>query len=141
MKMSVYTLNIVGESYRQKEIKLCHEGERLILKREPENKYDRNAIAVLRENGGQIGYLSRDDAEWVARIMDNGDRVEAKIKWITGGKRDKPSYGVVIDVNTTPNLGWEENRERQKVSSMDGKEERAGGKKSSKGFWKRIFGG
>ena len=139
--MGVYTLNIVGESYRQGEIKLCHEGESLILRREPDNKYDRNAVAVLRENGKQIGYLSRDDAEWIARIMDDGDRVGAKIKWITGGKRDKPSYGLVIDVNTTPDLGWEEKHERQKVSSVAGKEESAVEKKAHKGFWKRIFGG
>jgi len=39
--MGVYTLNIVGESYRQEEIKRCHEGESLVLKREPNNKYDR----------------------------------------------------------------------------------------------------
>jgi hypothetical protein len=113
--MGVYTLNIVGESFRQKEIKLCREGEGLILKREPDNKYDRNAVAVLRENGGRIGYLSRDDAEWIGRIMDEGGRVDAKIKWITGGKRDKPSYGVVIYVNTTSEAGWEEDKRKGSV--------------------------
>lgn len=139
--MSIYTLNIVGESYRQKEIRLCNEGERIFLKREPNNKYDRNAVAVLRENGRQIGYLSRDDAEWVARVMDAGDNVEARIKRITGGERDKPTRGVIIDVNTTPNFGWEENQERKKAPIIVGKEEKGDGKKTHKGFWKWIFRG
>ena len=116
--MGVYTLNIVGESDRQEEIGGCREGENLILKREPKNRYDANAVAVLRENGNQIGYLSRDDAEWVVRIMDDGDEVEARIKWITGGTAEKPSYGMVVDINT----GAEE-------------------KGSKKGFWRRISGG
>ena len=115
--MGVYTLNIVGVPDRQEEIGGCCEGENLILKREPKNRYDANAVAVLRENGNQIGYLSRDDAEWVARIMDDGDEVEARIKWITGGTAEKPSYGMVVDINT----GAEE-------------------KGSKRGFWRRIFG-
>jgi len=106
--MGVYTLNVAGESYRQDAIKHCREGEFLVLKREPENKFGENAVAVLRENGEQIGYISRDNAEWVARVMDEGKKVEAKIKCITGGKKGKPTLGVVIDVNTTPECGWED---------------------------------
>ena len=116
--MGVYTLNIVCDSDRQEEIGGCREGENLILKRELKNRYDANSVAVLRENGNQMGCLSRDDAEWVARIMDDGYEVEARIKWITGGTPDKPSYGLVVDINT----GAEE-------------------KGSKKGFWRRIFGG
>ena len=107
--MGIYTLNVVGESYRQEEIKRCQEGESLILKRQPRNKYDSNAVAVLRKNNRkQIGYISRDDAVWVARIMDDGDEVTARIRMITGGTIDKLSYGVVIDINTAGG-GWEEN--------------------------------
>jgi hypothetical protein len=129
--MGVYTLKIAGVSFHQKEIKLCREGERLILKREPENKYDSDAVAVLRENGKLIGYISRDDAEWVSRIMDEGKQVEAKIKWINGGTRGKPTYGVIIDLNTTPEAGWEDSKEQ-----LEQKE-----KKAHKGFWRWIFGG
>ena len=72
----------------------------------------------MRQNGKQIGYISRDDVIWVARVMDDGDEVKARIKTITGGKPGKPSYGVVIDINTTPDLGWEESegKEERKVS-------------------------
>jgi single-stranded-DNA-specific exonuclease len=100
--MGTYTCNLGGESYRQDTIRRCHEGERVILKREPDNPHDKNAIAVLREDGDQIAYLSRDNAEWVAPLMDEGQELEAKIKWITGGTRDKPTRGVLIELNTTP---------------------------------------
>ena len=115
--MGVYTLNIVADSYSQEEIGRCQEGESLILKREPINSRDPNAVAVLRENGEQIGHLSREDAEWVARIMDDGTEVEARIKWVTGGTQDKTFYDVVIDINT-----------------------RAEEKNSRKGLWRKIFG-
>ena len=100
--MGTYTLGIVGESHYQDAIRRCRQGDRVVLKREPENPYDENAVAVLRENGEQIGHLSRDHAEWVARVIDEGKKVEAKIKRILGGTRDKPTRGVVIDVDTTP---------------------------------------
>jgi hypothetical protein len=110
--MTVYKINIVGESYRQGEIKLCREGESLILKREPKNKYDKNAVAVLRKNGNQIGYISREDAIWLSEIMDEGNKVEARINLITGGVRGKPYRGVIIDVNTTPKAGWDDGRKQ-----------------------------
>ena len=100
--MGTYTCKLAGESYRQDTIRRCRKGERVILKREPDNPHDNNAVAALREDGDQIAYLSRDNAEWVARLMDEGKELEAKIKRITGGTRDKPTRGVVIDVNTTP---------------------------------------
>jgi single-stranded-DNA-specific exonuclease len=100
--MGTYTVHVVGESHYQDAVRRCRKGDRLVLKREPENPYDKNAVAVLRENGDLIGYLARDNAEWVARVMDGGKRVEAKVKRIIGGTRDKPSRGVVIDVDTTP---------------------------------------
>ena len=146
--MGVYTLNIVGESYRQEEIKRCQEGELLVLKREPNNKYDPNAVAVLRENGKQIRYISRDDAVWVARIMVDGDEVTARIRMITGGTIDKPSYGVVIDINTTPGGEWEENDaivdealKNEALGRTVSRETNAEKKKNRKGLWNWIFGG
>jgi len=62
-----------------------------------------------------------DNAEWVARVIDGGKKVEAKIEWITGGTRDKPFRGVVIDVDTTPGYQGTEKAE-------------------TGGFWKSLFG-
>jgi HIRAN domain. len=75
ISMGTYTCNLGGESYRQDTIRRCREGERVILKREPNNPYDKNAIAVLGQNGDQIAYLSRDNAAWVAELMDKGEAV------------------------------------------------------------------
>jgi hypothetical protein len=47
-----------------------------MLEREPENRHDGNAIKVM--NGGdRIGYLNRQDAVWLAPLMD-GWLVELK---------------------------------------------------------------
>lgn len=121
--MGTYTVHVVGESRYQDAVRRCRQGDRVILKREPENPYDENAVAVLRENGEQIGYLSRDHAEWVADVMDKGKEVKARISRITGGTRDKPTRGVVIDVDTTPHRG-----ETEKVQA------------ETRGFWKGLFG-
>jgi hypothetical protein len=81
-----YTLAVVGVSHknedgtdRQAIIKRCRAGDPLELRREPENRYDPNAIAVLLEDGRQIGYLSRENAEWVAEVMDRDRRVAVSI--------------------------------------------------------------
>jgi len=101
--------------------------------------------------------------------MDDGDEVTARIRRITGGEIDKPSYGVVIDINTTPGSGWEESdRETYEgevapsqkealdvmqkahdtvrdsldvLSRLVSEIEKKTEKKTRKGFWKRIFGG
>ncbi|MFA6293999.1 MAG: HIRAN domain-containing protein [Victivallales bacterium] len=52
-------------------------GEKLILEREPENRNDANAIKVM-NGGGRIGYLNRQDAVWLAPLMD-GWLVELKV--------------------------------------------------------------
>lgn len=112
--MGIYTITIKGESYtnsngtkRQDILHECQPGESIILVREPRNKYDKNAVAVYRDKGHQqLGYTSRKDAEWIARIIDDGGKLEAKINKIIGGEGDKPNLGVLVDVNTTPSKEW-----------------------------------
>lgn len=52
---------MVGVTYerRQESIMWMWLGERVWLKREPDNRFDRNASAVLRQSGGCIGYMDR----------------------------------------------------------------------------------
>ena len=45
-------------------------GEEILLKREPTNPYDCNAIRVERQNGQQIGYLNRYLAATLAPFFD-----------------------------------------------------------------------
>ncbi|KAK7546073.1 SNF2 family N-terminal domain-containing protein [Phyllosticta citricarpa] len=46
-------------------------GEMIMLRREPQNRYDINAIKVLNVHGHQIGHIPRQLAAKLARYMDN----------------------------------------------------------------------
>lgn len=58
--------------------KLMQVGEPLTLVREPDNPYDRNAVRVEWQ-GHKLGYVPRADNEAVARFLDRGVRLEARI--------------------------------------------------------------
>lgn len=98
-----YTLGLAGESFknpdgssRQVEIGRCRAGETVTLIRDPQNQHDANAIMALSRRGVGIGMVARDNAEWLAAIMDKGRPVEARIKEVcqAPGTRSK---GIVID--------------------------------------------
>lgn len=82
---------------RQEILKKCKPGETIVLEHwpMPEDEY---AVKVLRENGEQLGYIPREDAEDVADWLNSANTVTAKIKRITGGKKDKPTLGCVIEI-------------------------------------------
>ena len=72
------TVEIVGESHYQAQLEAVAGGkgedscelERWAhLVREPDNPYDRNAVAV-HIGGGVVGYMSREDAEMYASLID-----------------------------------------------------------------------
>jgi hypothetical protein len=101
-----YSLNIVGESFRnpdgvrrQDEIRRCRPGERVSLQREPTNKHDPMATAVVSARGVQIGYLCREHARWIGGKIDKGEACRAIIERVHGGRADRPSFGVLIRVN------------------------------------------
>jgi tetratricopeptide (TPR) repeat protein len=92
-------------SNRQSILQRCRKGEPLDLVREPNNPYDKLAIAVFRANGEQIGYLPQDPR--LAVHIDRGGRVSAKIHDIVGGsgflglfiKSKRKHYGCIIEIN------------------------------------------
>lgn len=53
-------------------------GDTLILTREPDNFYDSKAIRVDWQ-GLKLGYVPRRENTEIARMMDNGARLEARI--------------------------------------------------------------
>ncbi len=57
-------------------------GATLILRRETDNKHDPLAILIFTESGRKLGYVPRDRNEILARLMDAGKflfaRLEAK---------------------------------------------------------------
>ncbi len=57
---------------------LLEAGMPLQLNREPHNRYDRNAIEIW-SGDAKLGYVPRAGNKPVARLMDDGVKVEAKI--------------------------------------------------------------
>ncbi len=54
-------------------------GNKLILQREPENRFDENAILVFDEKKRKLGYIPEKDNIVFARLMDAGKYLIAKI--------------------------------------------------------------
>ena len=65
---------------------LIRPGDRLTLEREPGNRHDRNAVRV-NWNGQQIGYVPRAENRAVARALDAGEPLEARVARL----RDDPN--------------------------------------------------
>jgi hypothetical protein len=96
---------VVGESFnnddgtsRQAIIARCRQGEPMQLIREPDNKYDEDAIKVCRANGEQIGYIGRDDNYRFAEDLDRGHRFIVEIAFINPASGKKKNAGVVLRV-------------------------------------------
>ena len=53
-------------------------GDRLTLVREADNRHDRNAVRVD-WNGHQLGYVPRAENRAVARALDAGERLDARV--------------------------------------------------------------
>lgn len=89
-KVAGVTYQNADGSLRQDIIKELHKvwrsevAVKFTLRREPYNPYDQNAVAVLDSQGRQVGYLSRQIAEFVASKMDKGESVSAELQAITG---------------------------------------------------------
>ena len=70
-------------------------GDRLILRREPDNPHDANAVRVDWQ-GQQLGYLPRSENGAVAAEMDSGGQVEARIGRLR--KHRNPWQRVLVEV-------------------------------------------
>jgi len=97
---------VVGESFanddgqtRQSIIKRhAKAGIHAHLEREPNNRFDSNAIAVYVADN-QIGYLKSDVASRHAASIDSGRlALYAVVESVNGGTSDKPSLGVTLEV-------------------------------------------
>lgn len=96
--------NVAGVSYRQDAVSRCHEGQPVQLIRDPSNNHDPNAIEVRANE--QIGFIPSDEAEVLALYMDlyGDESIEAKIDKLTGGTDDKPTIGVILDIQVSETL-------------------------------------
>lgn len=80
--------------------KKMHEGDPLTLVREPGNVHDDNAIRVD-WRGQQLGYVPRRDNSALARLMDKGVRLDARIVRLTVSR--DPWQRIVFEVYETLN--------------------------------------
>jgi hypothetical protein len=55
-------------------------GDSLVLRRESVNPHDPLAILILTENGEKLGYVPRDRNEILARLMDAGKFIIARLE-------------------------------------------------------------
>jgi single-stranded-DNA-specific exonuclease len=95
----IITTRVVGVTFenRQEVIARLQIGDLIWLEREPDNRYDSNAIKVSMNNGEQIGYLNRYLAASIAPHLDRyGEPARGEISLLTGSSWDNYSLGVII---------------------------------------------
>ena len=100
-KLFKYNSKLVGVTFegRQAVISTLKGDEPLRVRREADNEYDPNAVAVDVKVGEEllpIGYIARDKNLEIAKSLDAGIPVEIKLASITGG--DGKSFGVNIEL-------------------------------------------
>lgn len=96
-----YNSKLVGVTFegRQAVISTLKGGEKLRTRREPENEYDKNAVAVdvyINKEWLPIGYIAKDKNQEIAKSMDAGEKVKIILSNITGG--DGKSFGINIEL-------------------------------------------
>ena len=76
-------------------------GDRLTLVREPANPHDANAVR-LEWSGHMLGYVPRKDNADLARQMDHGTRVEARVTELrrAANGRHRISYEISVPLKS-----------------------------------------
>lgn len=100
-KLFKYNSKLVGVTFegRQAVISTLKGDEPLRVRREADNEYDPNAVAVDVQVGDEllpIGYIARDKNLEIAKSLDAGIPVEIKLASLTGG--NGKSFGVNIEL-------------------------------------------
>jgi hypothetical protein len=89
-------------SSRQTFVRRTKKGDVLVLRREPENFFDANAIAVdwLDPDGNpcQLGYVPRNLAAVLAHVMDRGATLSAQVLRKGGGGHRLAGVRITIDL-------------------------------------------
>lgn len=119
----------------------------LLLIRERQNTFDKNAIAVYvrpaedpwHEGKYQIGYLSREVAAELAPLIDQGYGATCKVADVTGGEEGKEAIGVNIFMTVyTPQEVIERRRQRDQLKGGAIKSQTTKLKPQSSFDWKEF---
>lgn len=82
-----------------------NENAAIFLKREPNNPYDKMAVAVY-SIYGQVGYISKDYAKIISQMMDSGEKFTARVAEVDEYKNTHYIHIIVDQVTSTVN--WAE---------------------------------
>ena len=74
------TVKVAGLQYGEMADGTLLPTENLLLKREPHNTYDKNAIAIYRASK-KVGYIPKDNARILATLLDNGVMLKAEVRY------------------------------------------------------------
>lgn len=94
-------MKVVGVSFegRQNHLDKIDSRTPISLSREPNNPYDKSAIAVVRaDNGVKLGYISKKYNTPLAKLLDKGTELKARIKrTVSALNTDMSGLIIVID--------------------------------------------
>ena len=76
-QLNIFAFRIRGTSYYDDP--RLQPGQKLLILREQDNPHDPNAILLTTPNGLKIGYVNKQRAKWVARLIDEGTRLQGII--------------------------------------------------------------
>lgn len=85
---------IIRTLYRHGELE---EGTELIMRMDPENKFDDHAVAVFAPDGRQIGHLPKQQAYQIFENMKRGVKYKMYVSCVTGGEAGN-AYGVNVKI-------------------------------------------
>jgi hypothetical protein len=98
-------MKVVGVSFegRQNHLDKIDSRTPVSLIREPNNPHDKSAIAVVRnDNGVKLGYISRKFNVPLAKLLDKGTELKARIKRTVSAQHTDMS-GLVIVIEKKEN--------------------------------------
>jgi len=106
-KLFKYNSKLVGVTFegRQAVISTLKGGEPLRVRREAENEYDKNAVAVdvqLGEEWLPIGYIAKDKNLEIAKSLDAEVPVQIVMSSITGGSGKSFGVNIELQYNEAP---------------------------------------
>ena len=82
------TIKVAGLQYAQMADDTFVPTENLQLKREPDNTYDKYAIAIYRASK-KVGYIPKDNARILSSLLDNGVILRAEVRYFD---KEKPAW-------------------------------------------------
>jgi len=98
-KLGALVLEVAGVKFYKDNASTSLIGNTILLVREPENRYDKNAMKIVRgQEQSQIGHVGRNIAAFLAPLVDNA-QISFEMGVITNIKRDAGSICRLIEVS------------------------------------------